>query len=234
LRRFIGTFHKTGTALIEHTLRRARRTGHVRTWVTYEGPEPDEWDVAFERHAHKLARTIDPDPARARYAIVVRDPRDVVVSAAHYHMHSGEKWLHKPRDDFGGMTYQQRILALPDMEHRYLFEIDHSAGSQVRGMLSLPYDLPSVTRTTLEQLVTDHDLHEFRRVFCFLGFSGDTLDGLLDAAERNSLFSGKVRPSAHARDGRPAQWVHAFTPRVTEKFEQVLGDAPQRLGYPAG
>src|SRR5256885_3315342 len=57
---------------------------------------------------------------------LVRDPRDVLISAMHYHRVAQESWLHVPRKGFGGLSYQQKLNSLPDDSSRYLFELKHS------------------------------------------------------------------------------------------------------------
>ena len=39
--------------------------------------------------------------------ITVRDPRDIIVSGYFYHMTTHEPWVHQPRSDYGGKSYQE-------------------------------------------------------------------------------------------------------------------------------
>ena len=36
--------------------------------------------------------------------LTYKDPRDVIISAAHFHGRGREGWLHKPDDRFGGLV----------------------------------------------------------------------------------------------------------------------------------
>jgi hypothetical protein len=233
IRRHIGTFHKTGTALFESILLGARKAGLLVPWLLHEGPAPDHWDVAFDYHTKTLLRSFDPDAETSRYVISIRDPRDVIVSAAYYHTKAEESWLHRPDPKFGGMTYQEKITGLPTMTDRFLFEMENSAYWQVQGMLQVPQDAGSVMVTRLEVLVQDHDLWEFHRIFAFLQFPPEVMLDLMRLAYRNSLFSGQVRSSTHARSGKPAQYLTEFDDRARARYDEVFGDAAVKLGYPA-
>lgn len=199
----------------------------------HKTPEPDHWDVAFDFHSTFFFDAFEPDADLARYVICVRDPRDIVVSAAYYHMKSDEEWLHKPLPRFSGLTYQQKINSLPDMTARFHFEMENSAGSAIEKMLRTPFGAPSLYLTRLETLVEDYDLEEYRRIFDFLAFPPDLRDALVQIAHDKSLFSGKVRSSRHVRSGKPAQYLTEFDDETLALFKATFGDAAERLGYPA-
>ena len=232
-RRHIGTFHKTGTALFESILLSAQKSGLLVPWFLHDGPAPAHWDVAFDYHSKTLLGTLDPDPARARYVISMRDPRDVIVSAAYYHCRAPEAWLHKPQRRLGGMTYQDKINSLPSMTDRFLFEMENSAYWQIQEMLNVPQDAPSVLVTRLETLVQDDDLFEFHRIFAFLRFGPEVMLEQMRLAYANSMFSGKFETTVHARSGKPAQYLTEFDDRAMARYVEVFGDAAVTLGYPA-
>jgi hypothetical protein len=233
VRRYVGTFHKSGTALFETILLSAQKAGVLTAWLLHEGPAPEHWDVAFDYQTKTLLPTLDPDPARARYAICLRDPRDIVVSAAYYHANADEEWLHKPDADLGGMSYHDKINALQTMADRFLFEMEHTSYWQIQSMLQVPQDAPSVLITRLETLVQDFDLWEFHRIFAFLQFAPEVMLELMKFAYANSLFSGKLKPTVHRRSGKPAQYLTEFDDRTLARFEDIFGDAAVKLGYPA-
>ncbi len=70
---------------------------------------------------------------------VRRDPRDVIVSCAKYHLTSQEEWLHIPRADLSGKTYQEHLRELPTLDEQLLFELDNAGGLVVRHMLEWNY-----------------------------------------------------------------------------------------------
>lgn len=234
VRRFIGTFHKSGTALFESILLGARAQGLLQPWMFHEGPEPDHWDIGFDYHTKRLNRTLERDPDLARYVICLRDPRDLVISATYYHAQTDEEaWLLEPSAEFGGMSYQEKINSYPSMSDRFAFEMEHSSYWQIFEMGRVAQDAPSVRITRLETLVQDQQLWEFHRIFSHLEFDGDVMLGLMRLALDNSLFSGKVPKSTHARSGRPAQYLTEWDDRTLARFHDLFGDVAERLGYPA-
>lgn len=233
MKRYIATYHKTGTALMGKIVRQAGQQGLVEPWIMHETEEPESWNLAFQRHARLLYPGFETDKDKARYVIVVRDPRDLIISAAYYHCKADEEWLFRPEEKFDGLNYQEKIKSIPTMEEKFLFEMDHSSGGQIRMMMRLPFQAESLAITRLETLVTDYDMEEYTRLFKFLDFAGDDLKAMVDIAERNSLFSGNVKKSVHVRSGKPAQWKTEaeFTDKCVEKFNSLFPDAVEKLGY---
>ena len=228
--KYISTFHKTGTVLLANILRGSEKAGHIKLWhMTFD--EPQEWELAFSTHTHRIFDRMAAERETGRFVISVRDPRDVVVSAAYYHCKSEEEWLHKPRPKFGGMTYQEKINSLEDTQDKFLFEMDNSSGNVIRQMLSVPIYLPKLYVTSLEKLTTDYELEEYERIFTHLGFSGAQLEGLKQAAFKNSLFSGRIKNTVHVRSGKAEQWRKEFAPSTLARFNELFPDAPFRLGY---
>jgi hypothetical protein len=233
LRRFIGTFHKTGTALFAKILLKAEAEGFLVPWFFHKTPEePHSWDVGFDNHSKRIIAQIQSEPDGVRCVVSIRDPRDVIVSAAYYHQRSSEQWLHKPRKEFGGMTYQQKTNSLATQQERFVFEMSHSAGWQIKSMLKLPIHSASLLLTRLELLVVDTELREFSRLFDFLQFSPAQTDSLLRIARECSLFS-KEEPAEtiHVRSGKPRQFETEFDSSTLARYDEIFGDAAERLGY---
>ncbi len=227
----VGTLHKTGTVLMHSIWAQFCREQGLVFWVKSRDRDspPEGWQICFHDHSDLDAEL---RAGGCRAVFIIRDPRDVIISGAHYHTNSTEKWLHKPRPGLGGLTYQQKISSLPNDEERYLFEMARAGGATIRSMLSLVGNLgPESYVARLENLTTDYDLMEYHRIFSFLGFRGDAIPSLLSIAYRRSIFSGRIPPSLHVRSGKPAQWKTHFTPRVLRAFMQEFPDAPERLGY---
>lgn len=222
----VGTFHKTGTVLMRNILKAISEEFGLRFWE--QGPEPPEgWDIRFHGGSNFRRELSYPH----RGIIIIRDPRDVVISAAHFHGRGREGWLHKPDDRFGGMTYLEKINSLPDDDERYIFEMDHFSRPVIREMLERGTDRPGFLIVKFEDLVTDVDLVEYRKMFDHLQLPEAMLARWLEIATRYSLFSGQVRPHLHVRSGKPAEWRDKFSPRVLAAFHERFGDAAERLGY---
>jgi hypothetical protein len=232
-KRYIGTFHKTGSALFGGILRKCKRKKFLEPWLMNTATKPAKWDIAFHNHANKLLDGFDTNAETSRYVFSIRDPRDVVISSAYYHCKADEHWLLQPNPKFDGMTYQQKINSLPDMQARFQFEIDHVGGTQIRRMLTMPFGSPSLLITRLETLVVDEDLVEFDKIYTHLAFSDAQIATLKKFSFDNSLFSRKTGSTVHARSGKAAQYKSEFSQATMDKFVSVFSDAAAKLGYEA-
>lgn len=226
----VGTFHKTGTVLLLSILRDLGKRHGVAVWNCSRDQHPPlSWDVMFSEKSE--FKHLGVDPAAYPTLIVIRDPRDVIISSAYYHMKSAETWLHEPEEKFNGRTYQEEINRLSDMRERFLFEMDHSAGATIRSMVALKNDpaFANARFVHLETLMTDFNLVAYREAFSFLGIATEDLPAVLDCAEKNSVFAGKR--NKHIRDPRPAQWRELFDSDLHAQFESRFCEATAILGY---
>ena len=160
---------------------------------------------------------------------LVRDPRDMLVSATFYHRHSDEPWLHTPRESLGGLSYRQKIETLQnfDEELSYSMNLMWTDLQRIRN-----FNYADVRFRTLhyEHLIADRQLNIFEDLFHFLGFHSRVIDTCLVNAYRNCLFSSPPK-SAHVRSGEPKQWPHFFKPIHKEQFTKFFGDILQKSGY---
>lgn len=163
---------------------------------------------------------------------LIRDPRDVVISAMHYHKASRESWLHEPIPGYDNLTYQRALQNLPTKFAQYLFEMDNSSASTLRDMERWRYGRANCFEARYEDLRQDVELVMWQRIMTFLG---------LDAGEQaigsrrfwqNSLFGGLSRlGNKHVRSGAIAQWRREFTPELAVAFLERFPRALQALGY---
>ena len=206
--------------------------GIVKHWHVNRTIAPDKWHIAFDSHSKKIVPMLMANPGNVRAVFCIRDPRDIVVSRAYYHMTSTESWLHAPREEFDGLTYQQKICSLPDMQSRFQFEMRFAARRTIRKILKIPRSSPDVVVTKLETLIMDFELEEFSRLFDFLAFDDEQRAVLLEAAADVSIFSRKLNPPAHVRSGKPAQYLSEFSTETLAMFNAINPGVPEALGYP--
>jgi len=229
----VGTFHKTGTHLMYGIWRSVCTAFGLGFWGLADRSlaEPAAWYVAMDDHSE--FRDL---PARGphRGILVIRDPRDIAISAAHFHAVAPEAWLDAPRPKLGGRSYRAALVALPSLEARIGFELGRTARQTARQMLEAMARYPEFVVLRYEALAEDREMADFRAMFAHAGFGEDAMPRLLEIAGANSVFSGAVPRSHHVRDGRAAQWRSVFTPALHAAASRTLGDAPARLGYPAG
>jgi hypothetical protein len=228
----VGTHHKTGTVLMRRVFERVAKLFRLRWMNASDRPIPhDEWDVAFDRHSQFKGL----NPALAvRGVHVVRDPRMVVVSAAFYHQRSDEKWLHEPRPDFSGKTYQQAINSLATDRERFVFEMDQVAGQEIRAMHAwVNRRLNWCLDVKLEDLMVDEGLDTYFRMFRHLGFKGSQLVRCLAVAHEESVFNPRHQRSRHVRSRKPEDWRDYYDDELIALFRSKFGDVGERLGYGA-
>lgn len=225
---FVGTHHKTGTVWMYRVFRQVCRDTHLRLDHGHGARCHDACDVFLSYDS----RCSWEDSVRSWKGVhLIRDPRDVIVSAAFYHATSSEPWLHEKVRAFGGLTYSEKINSYACLEDRIAFEMEHDSHRTVAEIVAWDYADPRFHEARYETLLEDHDLLRFHEIFTFLGFPGGAIPTCLRAAHRNSLFSGRVARSGHVRSGRPQQWREHLTPMLRKRFTAIFGDALIRLGY---
>lgn len=225
----VGTHHKTGTVWFTSVFRAlSGQLGLELVYADREHPDPGgRWDIFVSGHS----RFGGIESRACRGVHVIRDPRDMIVSATHYHQTSDEPWLHEAKEEFGGLTYQEKILSYGSFGDRMLFEMEHASFFDISEMVKVEKSGDDrFMAVKYEEMIEDHSLGRFEEMFEFLGFQGPALGWCLVSAYRNSLFSGGV-DSAHVRSGKAAQWPEYFAPVHEKRFEELFGDALVRLGY---
>jgi hypothetical protein len=121
---------------------------------------------------------------------VIRDPRDVLVSAYFSHLYS-----HPIRSDGGWIAeFRRQLSAAPDVETGLLLELDFLA-CIFASMDAWNYANPRVYETRFETLIAD-PAAEFRHIFNFLGVTTPRL-GL------TALFGLLIDRERKRRTGRP-------------------------------
>jgi hypothetical protein len=183
-------------------------------------------DSDFRDHSHLLDR----DDVRILH--VIRDPRDVVISAMHYHKRSSESWLHEPVPGYDDVTYQRRLKELPTRHRQYVYEMEHSSGGTVQNMLRWRYGRPNCFEARYEELRHDARLAYWHRISAFLGFDESEQEICDQRFWENSLFGGLSRlGNKHIRSGDIGQWRREFTVPLAYTFLSRFPGALQSLGY---
>ncbi|MBS0521548.1 MAG: sulfotransferase domain-containing protein [Proteobacteria bacterium] len=236
----VATHHKTGTVWMDGVFKAIARDLDVecidfdaqpeRLAQTREQGRPFillSTSSRFGTHADLLDR---PD---VRILHVIRDPRDVIISAMHYHKKSGESWLHEPIPGYdNAITYQRRLRTLPTRYHQYVFEMDHSSSGTVHDMQGWRYDRPNCFEARYEALRQDGDLAYWTRISTFLGFEEKELLVCRQRFWDNSLFGGLSRlGNKHVRNGDTHQWKREFNVGLAYAFLARFPRALQELRY---
>jgi hypothetical protein len=224
----IGTHHKVLTVFFHRTFRTfgfltnrsvSRGTGSALNLTT---------DIVLDHHSY-----FDGFRAQRPYCglHVRRDPRDVIVSSAQYHEKAGEAWLHVPRSDFGGKTYQEHIRSLKTMEDKLILEIDHAGGQTIADMRSWKDGRSGFLDLRYEDLVSKRAVAVFSEVVEHWPLSAKHRALLIELFDYFSIGGAGSRRNSHIRNPSPEQWRQHFTPAVIEHFTDTFGSVVEELGY---
>jgi len=159
--------------------------------------------------------------------LVVRDPRDVVVSEAHY-LTSMNRWhrLH---------PYFKRLSSL-----------EEQVSLSIRGASTIPLSYPNVARRfeqyrawmdcsdvfclRFEELVT---ARRYEHVRGLVEFYANRSGSSVDVGQAIERGLDNIRPTeSHTfRSGESGGWRRVFTPRLRDEMKSVAGNLLIELGY---
>jgi len=226
---FIGTYHKTGCVWMINVFTQAAK----ELGVPFIGPELENIDEEISSGLLLDSHCQCPDFLRSvkmRGFRLIRDPRDIVISGAHYHTKSQEPWLSEAQGHLAGKSYQQAINALESWQARYRFEMKfvakHTINSIIKG--------PAIPLRTVhyETLMEDTSHKCFADLARYLGFRWFEHKKVMKAYKRWSLNAdGKLFKDVHGRSGKVAQWRQTYSRKTAEAFMNMHGDALITLGY---
>jgi hypothetical protein len=161
---------------------------------------------------------------------MVRDPRDIVVSAYFSHLYS--------HPDYPSLVEHRERLRSASKEEGLLLEMDQRI-YEFRMMLAWDYDRDDVLELQMEDVTADAP-REVPRILSFLGLGADAgLDAETVAAivDRNrfEVKAGRTPGTedlhSHYRKGVAGDWVEHFTERHVEYFKERYNDLLLKLGY---
>ena len=166
---------------------------------------------------------------------VVRDPRDMLLSAVRFHMKANEPWLDEV-DARWGMTFREKLGSYGLLEDRVRFEMDTYMGWTIERMGA--FDLQGVfIDVRYEDLIVDADMRAFHEVLVHLGVRGRDLINGLGAYWSSSLFGersehDRAATAGHVFDSSVMQWRRLLPERCVEEIESRFGTVIDRFEYP--
>jgi hypothetical protein len=226
-RLYIATHHKTGTMWLQRIFRSFAYYHGLRTIAARDLRPELPFDILLDGHS---GRPLDELGIDYRGVHMIRDPRDLIVSACRYHQKSVEKRVLAPRPEFGGLSYQEKINSYADFGDKLLFEMEHSAYKNITAMRNWNYSDPLFLELRYEELLQDTQLLLFGRMFAHLEIPGAAIPSALAIAWNGSLFSGTV-DHRHITSGKSGDWRDKFEPHHVARFRELFGDVCEVLGY---
>lgn len=236
----LATHHKGGTVWMKQVVKGLSALWNV-PWIGIWNDRrvkqiPDDGPAFLVNwHGHFPQSLWDRDDAR--FLHIIRDPRDVLLSGCAYHQHAGpegEAFLHTPRADLGGLTYQQALVAIVDPTEKLLFEMREKHAQTVAEMRAWPYEDPRSMTIRYEDLMQDVDGQVFRRAMAHWGMDPELQDAANTVFWNNSLFGGLSEAGAragHVQSGQIGRWGRELPETVAQTYVHEFGDDLISLGY---
>ena len=177
-----------------------------------------------------------------RVARVIRDPRDLVVSAYFYHKRAAEPWCKdvNPTDQDWKLVRGAVPAKLPKdyTFTKYLNEVSMEEGLHAEmefrkyhfeSMLEWPENDSRVLLLRYEDII-GNEAWTYWKILAFFGFSIPTRFIGSQIAHRHSA-KGKHARVSHIRNPNSGQWRKHFTPGLTKRFDELYGEILDRYGY---
>lgn len=173
---------------------------------------------------------------------VVRDPRDMVVSAYFYHLMCREEWVYEPREEFSGRNYQEELNRLPQ-EEGLLLEMERMNASDFEEMRCWDYHNPNIVELKFENTVSA-ERETFEKLFKSYGFTPEAVKtcgeivlrhnkgAALRRIERIQALAAVRSPTpTHFRPHETKDWRSVFTKAHTARAKDLVGDLLIQTGY---
>lgn len=222
--------HKAGTVWLIRVLQAVADHHGLRFQNLRGAPPAAATDIALQ-HDSQIDVAALP---RFRGSHMIRDPRDIVVSAYFFHLWTTEAWARAPSPEYGGLSYQDHLRSLPEDEG-LLAEIRHSV-YVIDEMRRWNYRDPRFLEVRYEDAIAD-ETGFFSRLFRHYGFRRAAVETSVDIALRFSFERlasrriGETREGEHLRSGRPGQWQDVFRESHGALFKELAADTLIVLGY---
>lgn len=224
-------YHKVGTAWFIRVLRSIARYYGLNFQRCIQSDLNRNTDI-FMEYMSRIDTNKLPDYVGSH---MIRDPRDIVISAYFYHLWTKEEWAHIPRKSLNNLTYQEHLNSF-NKEDGLIAEMQGTSQEVIQEMSDWNYNNPHFFEFKYEDLIQNEPAI-FRQIFEHYGFSEAAVQNCLQIAERFSFKNkskrskGTINKKSHLRSGLTGEWREVFTDRQKDKFKELFGDVLIQLGY---
>lgn len=224
-------YHKVGTAWFIRVLRAIARHYGLQFQRCIQSDLKRDTDI-FMEYMSRIEIGKLPNYVGSH---MIRDPRDMIISAYFYHLWTQEEWAHIPRQNLNNLTYQQHLNSL-NQEEGLLAEMQGTSYEVITEMAGWNYHDPNFFEFKYEDIMRDEQA-VFYQIFKHYQFNEDAINTCLNIAEKFSFNNktkrrkGTVDAKSHLRSGKTGEWQELFNKDHKQKFKELFGDLLIRLGY---
>ncbi len=222
--------HRVGTVWFGRILRNlAKELGWKFQVCEQDDLEPDT-DIFMQSRSKVDLRCL-PDYNGSH---IIRDPRDIIVSAYFYHLWCDEIRYNVKRPDYGDRSHQEVLNSLP-RDKGISIEI-MGCHNAIAIMADWDYLNPNFIEIRFEDVIQDQQ-GVFREIFLQYGLTERQIKLGLSIVDRFTFEKitgrnrGQENNKHHFRKGVPGDWKNHFTVEHRQLFKQQYPGLLQKLGY---
>ena len=166
---------------------------------------------------------------------LIRDPRDAIVSGYHYHLWTNESWAHEPKDEYNGLSYQQKLNSISKDDGLTLEIQRFQRYAKTFRLLDWNYDDERFFEIKYENLI-ENEAETFAKLFEHYGFSDAAIDRCVNLAAEVSFekIAKQVtddQGNSHLRSGKAGQWRDQLNHNHCQLIKQNLANLLIHMGY---
>ncbi len=226
-------YHKVGTAWFIRVLRAISRCYGLKFQQCSQNDLKRNTDI-FMEYMSRIDVAKLPNYVGSH---MIRDPRDVVISAYFYHLWTKEEWAHIPRNSLNNQTYQEYLNSL-SQEEGLLAEMEGTSKEVIEEMSQWNYNNPNFFEFKYEDIITNEP-EVFSKIFQHYQFNQEAVENCIKIAGKFSFKNksnrqeGIINQKSHLRSGRIGEWQEVFNQHHKRRFKELFGDLLINLGYEA-
>jgi hypothetical protein len=163
---------------------------------------------------------------------IVRHPKDQIISATRYHKNAIEPWLHRSRDEFGGMTYAEKLNSLDSWEEQVDFEMRNRSIMFSRHMID---HRENILNIKYEDMVSGYPRPDvLDDIFDYLSFDEEDRSVFekyyIETHKKNSINLHDANKN-HIYNGDALQWLDLWPSSCDDFYKENYLYVEKQLGY---